>query len=841
MLSSSPFNKLTRNAKLILTEAQKAAEQDGKNLRSDYILLALVEVPGTLSHDILKEYSINLDQIKMLLSMDKSKLKNPGIVADEAKDILRIAFRVAADYGHYSVDTEHILLGLLSSESFSGYKLIQKVGIDPQQIKNQIQDIFANITQMDQMISHQQNASEIQKEEIDQLDGHYDMPPMPEMPQEEYSMPPLKTSQAQNKKAIEVFAVNLIDKAKKGEIDPVWGREKEITRAIQILLRRTKNNPVFVGEPGVGKTAIVEGLALKIAEGNVPSPLLGKKVYQLDLGLMIAGTMYRGQFEDRLKKVIAEIKADKNIIIFIDELHTIVGAGSAEGSMDASNLLKPALAKGEIRMIGATTFDEYRKHLEKDAALERRLQTIKVSEPTVEETIGILNGIKSAYEKYHKLKVDKSAIEAAANLSKKFINYRFLPDKAIDLIDEAAAAKTLQRNTSAINSKLHKVRQKIEELSAFKERLISEEKFEAAAKVRDEETKQLELEKQILESEKTGDERITDRDIAKLISEITGIPSGELLEDEIKKFLTIEKDLSAHIAGQKEAIAEIAKALRRNRSGISSAERPIGSFIFLGPSGVGKTEVARILARHIYSNENALVKIDMSEFMERHNTSLLLGAPPGYVGYEDAGKLTESIRKNPYSVILFDEIEKAHPEVFNILLQLLDEGKLTDSKGRKVDFTHSIVIMTSNIGINEYNKIAKFGFFDGTSKDLEVKDKVKDDLKRIFKPELLNRIDRVIVFDPLTEKELKIIAKLQLEKLQTKLKVRKISLSWDDKALDYLANIKTDRVYGARPLIREIENTIADEISSLIISGKIKAGDKIKINERQGKIKISKA
>ncbi len=846
MLSSSPFNKLSRNAKLVLTEAQKAAEFDGKNLRSDYLLLALVEIPGTLSHDILKEYSINLDQIKMLLSIDKTKQKNPGVIGDEAKDILRIAFRVAADYGHYSVDTEHILVGILSSETHEGYKLIKKVGIDPKQIKSQIQDIFSNITQMDQMITHQQNTPEFDKNELDHYEENsFDMPPMPgppapEMQQDGYSMPPLKT-QSPPKKAIEVFATNLVEKAKKGEIDPVWGRDNEIARATQILLRKAKNNPVFIGEPGVGKTAIVEGLALRISQGKVPSPLIGKKIYQLDLGQMIAGTMYRGQFEDRLKKVISEIKKDKNIIIFIDELHTIVGAGSAEGSMDASNLLKPALAKGEIRMIGATTFDEYRKHLEKDAALERRLQTIKVLEPTVEETISILNGIKSAYEKHHKVKVDKSAIEAAARLSKKYINYRFLPDKAIDLIDEASAAKTLEKNTSEVRDKLNKIRHKIEELSAFKERLISEEKFEQAAKVRDEELKQLEIEKGMLDSETTGDEKITDRDIARLISEISGIPAGEILEDEIKKFMTIEKDLSSHIAGQKEAIGEIAKSLRRNRSGISSGDRPIGSFIFLGPSGVGKTEVARVLARHIYGSENALIKLDMSEFMERHNTALLVGAPPGYVGYEDAGKLTEAVRKNPYSVILFDEIEKAHPDVFNILLQLLDEGRLTDAKGRKVDFTHSVIIMTSNIGIEEYNKISKFGFIDGSDKAQDIKDKVKDDLKKVFKPELVNRIDRVIVFDPLTEDEFKIIAKIHLDKLKDKLKIKKISLSYDQKTIEKLSKLASDKVFGARPLIREIEHSISDEISSLIISGKIKEGDKVKIYERQGNIKIAKA
>ena len=843
MLNNSPFNKLTRNAKLILTEAQKAAEADGRNLRSDYILLALVEIPGTLSHDILKEYSINLDQIKLLINIDKSPSKDVGIINDEAKDILRIAFRVAADYGHYTVDTEHLLIGVLSSDTFSSYKLIKKVGIDPEQIKSHIQDIFRNITEMDQMISHKQTSDEFEENaNAEQFDHDpFETPPMPQAPfeQSEFSQPPLRT-QTKPQKALEIFATNLVEKAKKGEIDPVWGREKEVSRAIQILLRRTKNNPVFIGEPGVGKTAIVEGLAARISKGEVPSALIGKKIMQLDLGLMIAGTMYRGQFEDRLKKVIAEVREDKNIILFVDELHTIVGAGSAEGSMDASNLLKPALAKGDVRLIGATTFEEYRKHLEKDTALERRLQTIKVQEPSVEETISILNGIKSAYEKHHKIKIDKSAIQAAAQLSKKYINYRFLPDKAIDLIDEASAAKTIEHDDGKLNEKLKKIHSRIEELSAFKERLISEEKFEQAAKVRDEELKQSELEKKIMLEEKTGDEKITDRDIAKLISEISGIPVGNLLEEEVKKFQTIDKDLSRHIAGQKESISEIAKALKRNRSGISSSTRPIGSFIFLGPSGVGKTEVARVLARHIYGSDSALVKIDMSEFMERHNTSRLLGAPPGYVGYDDAGKLTEAIRKNPYSVILFDEIEKAHPEVFNILLQMLDEGKLTDAKGRVVDFTHSIIIMTSNIGIEEYNKINKFGFTNEVSNALEIKDKVKESLKKIFLPEMLNRIDKLIVFNPLSVSDLETIAVLQLNQLKERLKGNKISLSYNIAVPKLLSQKKYDAVYGARPLIREIESSVSDEISQLIISAKIKANDSIKLTAEGGKIKIRK-
>jgi len=837
MISNSPFNKLTRNAKLILTEAQKTAESDGRSLKSEYILLALVEVPGTLSHDILKEYSINLDQIKMLINLKNKEKNRKEPISDEAKDILRIAFRVAADFGHYSVDTEHLLVGVLSSDNFTSVELIKKVGIDPEQVKNQIRDIFTNISQMDQMISHQGQAGEIEQPSQELFEQAPPLPPSP-FTENEFSPAPSKTAN-KNKKVLEYFATNLVEKAKKGEIDPVWGRDKEITRAIQILLRRTKNNPVFVGDPGVGKTAIVEGLAQKVAKGDVPRQLIGKKIYQLDLGLLIAGTMYRGQFEDRLKKVISEIKEDPRIIVFVDELHMIVGAGSAEGSLDAANLLKPSLAKGEIRLIGATTYDEYRKYLEKDSALERRLQIVKVNEPTVEETIGILNGIRQSYEKYHKVKIDKSAIEAAAKLSEKYISYRFLPDKAIDLVDEASAAKKLESNSSNLNVKLKKIKSRIEELSTLKENLISEEKFEQAAQVRDEELKQTELEKNILQNDKTGDEKITDYDIAKLISDITGIPTGNLLEEEIRKFQNIDKELSKHIAGQKEAILEITKALKRNRSGISSELRPIGSFIFLGPSGVGKTEVARVLARHIYGSDQSLIKIDMSEFMERHNTSRLLGAPPGYVGFEDAGKLTEAVRKNPYSVVLFDEIEKAHYEVFNILLQMLDEGTLTDAKGRVIDFSNCIIIMTSNIGIEEYNKISRFGFNDNANNESQVKDKIKDILGKIFRPEMINRIDKVIVFDPLNKNDLGKIAELQLELLKEKLSEKKIILKYNKQAIETLANKNYDRIFGARPLIREIEELISDQISNLIINAKIKANESIKISAKNGKIKIT--
>jgi len=628
-------------------------------------------------------------------------------------------------------------------------------------------------------------------------------------------------------------------KPKKNELDPIVGRESEINRAIQILLRKRKNNPVFIGDPGVGKTAIVEGLAQKIADSDVPERLKKRKIYQLDMGLLVAGTMYRGQFEDRLKKVLSEVKEDKNIILFIDEVHSIVGTGSAEGSMDAANILKPALSKGEIRLIGATTFDDYRKFIEKDAALERRLQPIVVSEPTVEETTDILRGIRSVYEEHHQIKVDEEALASAVILSKKYIHDRFLPDKAIDLLDETLSSKSISVSSGSVRSELSEVRDKLDRVITKKENLIGEERFEEAARAKQEEIKLKNRELELIKKLKSVPaESVTEEDIAKLVAKITHIPVGEILKGEAQKFLNIEVELEKHIAGQKEAISELAKSLRRSRSGLSALSKPIGSFIFLGPSGVGKTEVARILAKHIFGREQALVKIDMSEFMERHNLARLTGAPPGYVGYEDAGKLTENVRKNPYSVILFDEIEKAHPDIFNILLQILDEGKLTDAKGRVVDFKNTIIIMTSNIGIDEYRQITKIGFEASTqSKDpSQLKGVISDKLFEFFKPELINRIDKVIVFDPLTKSDLEKIAGLKLEEIRLRLLESKLEIKFAPKVAERLAASNFDPMFGARPLIRHISDELENAIAELVLRGKIKKGTTI--DYKSGKVTI---
>jgi ATP-dependent Clp protease ATP-binding subunit ClpC len=648
---------------------------------------------------------------------------------------------------------------------------------------------------------------------------------------------------------IDQLATDLTEMAEEDKLDPVIGREIEIERVIQILARRTKNNPALIGEPGVGKTAIVEGLAQRISSGDVPAPLLGKQVLQLDVGSLVAGTMYRGQFEERLKKVIDELKASE-AILFIDEAHMLVGAGAAGSSVDAANILKPALSRGELQVIGATTLDEYRKHIESDSALERRFQPVLVEEPTVEEAIAILRGVRTAYEEHHRLRISDEALEAAARLSARYVTERFLPDKAIDLIDESASRVRMYKSPAAKEAR--EITEQLKQLR--RERLEAEEGGrEEEAETMDERETELEGQLDVLRNTWDRDTSpiVTVEDIAELIAMWTGVPVMQIAEEESERLLRMEEDLHGQIVGQNEAIEAISKAVRRARAGLKDPKRPIGSFIFLGPTGVGKTELTKALARLLFGSEDALIQLDMSEFMERHSVSRLVGAPPGYVGYEDAGQLTEAIRRRPYSIVVFDEIEKAHPEAHNMLLQIMEEGHLADARGRKVDFRNAIIIMTSNVGADLIMKKTDIGFNLKVDEDLEeeveykdMRKKLTDALKRVFRPEFINRVDSVIIFRALRKEDLQAIVNLELDKVSHRLEEHEIVLDATDKAVSLLAELGYDREYGARPLKRVIQNKIEDPLSDKLLNGEFVDGDTVlvdvEVGEEQPEIVLSK-
>ncbi|MGB9662867.1 MAG: ATP-dependent Clp protease ATP-binding subunit, partial [Moorellaceae bacterium] len=629
--------------------------------------------------------------------------------------------------------------------------------------------------------------------------------------------------------------------------DPVIGREKEIERVIQILSRRTKNNPVLIGDPGVGKTAIVEGLAQRIEQGQVPEILRGKRVVALDMAGMVAGTKYRGEFEERFRRVLEEIKAAGNIVLFIDELHTLIGAGAAEGAIDAANILKPALARGELQTIGATTIDEYRKHIEKDAALERRFQPVMVNEPTVEETIAILKGLRDRYEAHHGVKITDEALEVAAKLSDRYITDRYLPDKAIDLIDEAASRVRLTLYTAPKDVK--ELEARLEEVQKEKEAAVHAQEFEKAAQLRDEERKlkeELEARKAVWEKEKGLEKSVvTAEDIAYIVSSWTGIPVAQLAQEETERLLRLEEILHQRVIGQDEAVRAVARAIRRARAGLKDPKRPIGSFIFLGPTGVGKTELARALAEALFGDEEAMIRLDMSEYMEKHTVSRLVGAPPGYVGYEEAGQLTEAVRRKPYSVVLFDEVEKAHPDVFNILLQVLEDGRLTDAKGRTVDFRNTVIIMTSNVGATTIKRDT-LGFKAAGVKVTadsyeEMKKRIMEELRRTFRPEFLNRIDEIIVFHALSVEDIKKIVDLMLEQLNKRLKDNNVQVEVTEEAKEILVKEGFDEAYGARPLRRAIQTLIEDPLSDEMLQGKFGPGDKVLAVVEEGKIVLKKA
>ncbi|MEI8143579.1 MAG: ATP-dependent Clp protease ATP-binding subunit [Candidatus Berkelbacteria bacterium] len=807
------FGKFGDDLKKTLVLAEKYARDKNVVLDTQHQLWALATTKDTLAYEILQNNKVTEDRVSMIVALlgEKSNLGQTVNISDEAKKTLQIAVQTSLKNDHDLINTEHLLLALLSSKTFNSYLVIERIGIDPKVIQKQIETIFKSSIET----GNQENQTN--RKDIPEMFEESELPiPF------DTSMGQMMPANPKKENALEQFTTDLTKQAEDNKLDPVIGRQKEISRIIQTLSRRTKNNPVLIGDPGVGKTAIIEGLAARIASGDVPQTIDGFEILSLDLGSVIAGTMYRGQFESRVKNILAEIKKKKKIILFIDEIHMMVGAGSTEGSVDAANLLKPMLARGEIRVIGATTFDEYKKHIEKDAALERRFQPIIIDEPSTEETVTILEGIKPKYEKHHGVIYSKESLVGAVELSQKYISDRFLPDKAIDLIDEAGAKLSILRDKGT--NRVSILKKELQKLLKNKESLIKNEKFEAAVNLRSDEIKIVNKIKILKAKAAAGSKpRVELEDIAALVSDWTGIPVTSLSVTEKRKINNIEKEIKKSIIGQDKAIKTVADFIKKSHTGISSPDRPIGSFIFLGPTGVGKTETAKVLAKTIFGSEDALIRIDMSEFMEKHNVSRLIGAPAGYIGYEEGGKLTEAIRKRPYSIILLDEIEKAHPDVFNILLQIMDDGHLSDAKGRKVNFRNTILIMTSNLGsdITKYNP--SIGFEqkeDKDNKNHQVEERLINAVKDEFKPEFLNRLDKIVVFYPLDKESAKKIADIQIEKLLTRLLKNDVKLSIPESVKDFIVKESYSPDEGARAIQKYISENVESVIANLILKTK---------------------
>ncbi len=815
------FSNFTEKAKISINEAHDSAAQMGHNyIGSEHLLLGLIREGSGVAARALENAGVTEDitEAKIEELIGSGEPLNPDKelpLTPRTKRILEMSAVEARRLGHNYVGTEHILMAIIRDGDGVAAKILSLLGIS-------LATFYADIVRSIEG-DHEAAAESVQGGE--------------------YSAKPSKSKTP----TLDKFGRDFTALAKDNKFDPVIGRTKEIERVIQILSRRTKNNPCLIGEPGVGKTAVAEGLAQKIASGDVPEPLKNKRLISVDLSGMVAGAKYRGEFEERLKKVIDEVLAAKNVILFVDEFHTIVGAGSAEGSMDASNILKPFLARGELQVIGATTLKEYKKHIEADAALERRFQPVTVGEPTVEETIEILKGIRDKYEAHHGVRITDEALSSAAKLSHRYISDRFLPDKAIDLVDEAASKKRLCVQTEP--PELKKKEAQLEKLASEKQEAITAQDFEKAAKVRDEEA---EIKKAVDELKAqwkgtgTSSELVVDEnDIAEVLSDWTNIPATKLQQEEMDRLKNLEAILHERVIGQDEAVRAVAKAIKRGRAGLKDPKRPIGSFMFLGPTGVGKTELSKALAETMFGSEDVLIRVDMSEYMEKHSVSKFIGSPPGYVGFEDGGQLTEKIRKRPYSVILFDEIEKAHPDVFNILLQVLEDGILTDAQGRRIDFKNTVIIMTSNLGAKEIlgsgSSHLGFAAADADSSKSEkdgIREKVMEQVKRAFKPEFLNRIDEIIVFDRLTEENIESIARLMLKSLTDRLNANEIDVEFDDDAVKKIAKKGFDPVYGARPLRRAIQNDIEDMLSEMIIDGSVKKGGDITVTVKDDRFAV---
>lgn len=813
------YSKLTERAQMVILEAENESEKFKHGyIGTEHVLLGILKEDG-YSAKLLEKYKINTESIKDMIERylgygDIKSNKDEVLMTPRTKRLIDESFIEAKKLNHKYISPEHILLALLNQEEGMAYTILKSLKLDFISMKEEL-DIF--------------------------LEGKYnDIPGDSETG---------KTGKTVKEKTpmLDKYGRDLTALAEEGLLDPVIGRDAENQRLLEILCRRIKNNPCLIGEPGVGKTAVVEGLAQRIIEGNIPDILRNKRVISLDLTSMIAGAKYRGEFEDRLKKVMDEIYRDKNIIIFIDEIHTIIGAGGAEGAIDASNILKPALARGEIQCVGATTIDEYRKYIEKDSALERRFQPVMVGEPSKDETLEILKGLRDKYESHHRVKITDEALESAVNLSDRYIADRFMPDKAIDIIDEAAAKVRIQNLTTPPD--LKDIEYKIDKIEKEKEESIRLQNFEKAARLRDKE-KELKEKLNNMKNEWTvhnsAQALIVDKErIASVVSAWTKIPIEKITEKESERLLNLENILHKRVVGQNEAVKSISRAVRRARVGIKDPNRPIGSFIFLGPTGVGKTELSKALAEAMFGNENSIIRVDMSEYMESHSVAKLIGAPPGYVGYDEGGQLTEAVRRKPYSIVLLDEIEKAHPDIFNILLQIMEDGRLTDGKGKIVNFKNTIIIMTSNVGAHQIKKQKNMGFNTNFNNESEseyekMKESILEELKLKFKPEFLNRIDDTIVFHKLNDDDLNNIMDLMLDSIKERLETREIYLNFEDDSKKFLLNKGIDLNYGARPLRRLIIKEVEDRLSEEILQGNIQMGDKLKVNEYENKLIFSK-
>ncbi len=799
------FGRFTERAQQVLVLAQEEARRLNHNfIGTEHLLLGLAREGSGIASKALQNMDVDLDRVRQeveRITPKGEKIIQQGIsYTPRAKRVVELAIEESQNLGHNYVGTEHIMLGLIREGEGIAAQVLANMGIDLKKARKEVI----------QMLGGEEGAKRV-------AEGEKGGPQTP---------------------TVDAFGRDLTRMAKEGKLDPVIGRDREIERVIQILSRRTKNNPCLIGEPGVGKTAIAEGLAQRIVEGKVPEILRDKRLVTIELAAVVAGTKYRGEFEERLRKLMNELRQAGNVMVFIDELHTIIGAGAAEGAIDASNILKPALARGEMQCIGATTLDEYRKHIEKDPALERRFQPINVGEPTREEALEILKGLRDRYEAHHKVKITDDALEAAVKLGDRYISDRYLPDKAIDLIDEAASRVRIRNYT--VPPDLREVEDKLAGLRSEKEAAVRNQEFEKAAKLRDQEHKlKEELEEQKKEWEQqmgTSDlSLVSEEDVAYIVSSWTGVPVKRLAEEESERLMKLEEILHKRVVGQDEAVRSVARAVRRARAGLKDPKRPIGSFVFLGPTGVGKTELGRALAEALFGDEKAVIRLDMSEYMEKHTAARLIGAPPGYIGYEEGGQLTEKVRRNPYSVILLDEIEKAHPDVFNILLQILEDGRLTDGKGRTVDFRNTVVIMTSNVGAS-FLKRTTVGFSASTEESDygEMKDRIMEELKKTFRPEFINRVDDLIVFHSLNEEHIRQIVDIMLDELNRRIEEYSLHIEVSDEARGRLLKEGYDPTFGARPLRRVIQRRLEDGISEELLQGKIAPGDTIKVTVNEG-------